>query len=1002
MPDLPTGTVTFLFTDIEGSTALLQYLGDTRYAEALAQHRDLLRTAFEEGGGHEVDTQGDAFFVAFGRARDAVSTALAAQLALTAHPWAEGAPVRVRMGLHTGEPILAGGGYVGLDVHRAARMAAAGWGGQILLSQATRDAIEHDLQESVTLRDLGEHRLKDLQYREQIFMLVHPDLPTDFPPLRSLETLPNNLPRQLTSFIGREREMAEVKRMLTTTRLLTLSGAGGSGKTRLALQVAAELLEEFTNGVWLVELAALSDPALVPQAVVSALGLREEPGRPLLTTLTDYLRSKTLLLVLDNCEHLVAACAQLAEALLRVSPNLRILATTREVLGIAGETVWRVPSLSLPDLRRLPAFEQLTQYEAVRLFVERAMISRPEFALTSASAPSVAQVVHRLDGIPLAIELAAARVKVLSVDQIAGRLDDRFRLLTTGSRTALPRQQTLRAAIDWSYDLLSQQERTLLRRLSVFAGSWTLEAAETICAGDGVEEPDVLDLLMQLVDKSLVMMEEREGKVRYRLLETLRQYGGEKLLESGEPAAVRGRHRDWYLGLAERAEPELQGRHQEVWLERLETEHDNLRAGLEWSKTEAGGAEVEARLAGALHRFWLMRGYLSEGRDWLEGAVSRSNGAPAPARAKALYGGSALAFYQGEYGRAVALSQESLAVYRQLGDRLGVALSLNILGGVTRNQGDHARATALFEESLALSRQSDHKWALAETLNALGIVARRQGDYGRATALGEESLVLWRDLGDKRGLAASLSHLGIVARYQGNYERARTLHEEGLALRRELGDKADLATSLGSLGTVAMNLGDYERAGELFEESLTLCRELGNKIGTAAALGNLGVLAHRQGDDHRAAGVLQESLALWRELGDRQAVATALTVLGMVAHALGDYERAAALYRESLVLYRELKDKLGIAQSLGWLARSVGTQGRPAPAARLFGAAEALREAIGAPLPPADRADYDRSVAAVRVLLDEEAFKAAWAQGRAMTLEEAMNEALRTEDEDLP
>jgi len=574
MPDLPTGTVTFLFTDIEGSTALLQYLGDRRYADVLGEQRRLLRAAFQAGGGHEVDTQGDAFFVAFRRGQDAVATAAAAQRAITTHPWPDSAPVRVRMGLHTGEPTLVAGGYVGLDVHRAARIGSAGWGGQILLSQATHDAVTDNLPPGVSLRDLGEHRFKDLQRREQIFQLLHPDLPADFPPLRSLDALPNNLPRQLTSFIGREREMAEVKRLLTTTRLLTLTGSGGCGKTRLALQVAADLVEEFANGVWLVELAALTDPALVPQAVASALGVREEPGRPLLATLSDYLKAKRLLLLLDNCEHLVAACAYLAEALLRACPHLRILATSREALNIAGETVWRVPSLSLPDLLHLPSVEHLTQYEAVRLFIERALISRPDFVLTSQGAPSVAQVCHRLDGIPLAIELAAARVKVLSVEQIAARLDNRFRLLTSGSRTALPRQKTLRAAIDWSYDLLSETERMVLRRLSVFAGGWTLEAAEAICVGEGIEWHEVLDPLMQLVDKSLVMMEEQGGTVRYRLLETVRQYGRDKLPASGEADVVRGRHRDWYLALAERAEPELLGSNQAVWLERLETEHD--------------------------------------------------------------------------------------------------------------------------------------------------------------------------------------------------------------------------------------------------------------------------------------------------------------------------------------------------------------------------------------------------------------------------------------------
>ncbi len=559
MPDLLTGTVTFLFTNIEGSTELLQRLDDRRYGEVLAEHQRLLRAAFQEEGGQEMDTQGDAFFVAFPRASNAVAAAVAAQLAITAHPWPEGVQVRVCIGLHTGEATIADSRYVGLNVHRAARICAAGWGGQILVSRATRDVVTHDLPPGVILRGLGEHRLKDLQRLEEIFQLLHPDLPTDFPPLRSLDVLPNNLPHQVTSFIGREWEMAEVKRLLPTTRLLTLTGPGGCGKTRLALQVAADLLEEFANGVWLAELAALSDSALVPQAVASALGVREEPGRSLLATLADYLQPKQLLLVLDNCERLIGACAPLAAALLRACPSLKILALSWEVLGIAEEVTYHVPALSLPDLRRLPSLEHLTQYEAVRLFIERAADALPTFAVTNQNARAVAQVCYRLDGIPLAIELAAARVKVLSVDQIAGRLDDRFRLLTSGSRAAPPRLQTLRATMDWGYDLLSEKERMVLRRLAVFAGGWTLAAAEAVCAGDRVEGFEVLDLLTRLVNKSLVSAEEQGEETHYRMLETVRQYAREKLLESGEADVVRGRHRDWDQRMAERADPELHG-----------------------------------------------------------------------------------------------------------------------------------------------------------------------------------------------------------------------------------------------------------------------------------------------------------------------------------------------------------------------------------------------------------------------------------------------------------
>lgn len=478
---LPTGTVTFLFTDIEGSSKLWDAHPEQMQA-TVARHDQILREAIAGHNGITFKTVGDAFCVSFSVAADALDTALRAQRALFAEPWPEDVGIRVRMALHTGTADERDGDYFGPALNRVARLLAAGHGGQTLVSQTVRDLTLDTLPPDAALRDLGAKRLRDLQRPEQVFQLLHPDLPSEFAPLRTLDVLPNNLPRQVTSFVGREREIAEVRRLLGTTRLLTLTGSGGAGKTRLSLQVAADLLDEYADGVWLTELASLSGPALVPQSVASALGVREEPGRALVETLTDWLKSRTLLLLLDNCEHLLTACAQLADTLLKACPNLHILASSREGLGIAGETTYRIPSLSLPDAKEAATPESLSQYESVRLFIERAVAASPSFQVTNQNAPAVAQLCVRLDGIPLAIELAAARIRALSVDQIAQRLNDRFRLLTGGSRTALPRQQTLRALIDWSYDLLSDEEKTLLRRLSVFAGGWTLEAAEAVCA----------------------------------------------------------------------------------------------------------------------------------------------------------------------------------------------------------------------------------------------------------------------------------------------------------------------------------------------------------------------------------------------------------------------------------------------------------------------------------------------------------------------------------------
>ena len=983
----PTGIVTFLFTDIEGSTRLLQQLGES-YADVLAQQRKLLRAAFNERGGHEIDTAGDGLFVAFHRATQAVEAAIEAQRAIASHSWPENAPVRVRMGLHTGEAVLTSEGYIGLDVHRAARICSAGHGGQILLSQTMRDLVENDLLEGMSLRNLGEHRLKDLQHPEQVSQLVTSDLPADFPSLKSLDTLPNNLPLQLTSFIGREKEIAEVNQLFTNTRLLTLTGSGGCGKTRLGLQVVADLLEEFPDGVWVVELAPLSDPSLVTQEVASTLGIREESdelltGSPLiggrspgvishpsgvdslLNRLTDYLKSKQILLFLDNCEHLIEACIKLVDVLLHSCPNLKILVASREALGIAGESTYRVPSLSLPDPKNLPPVEEglvsaLNTFESVRLFTDRVLAGVSTFTVTDDNAPAVAQICYRLDGIPLAIELAAARVKVLSVEQITKRLGDRFRLLTGGSRTALPRQQTLRATIDWSYNQLEKKERVLFNRTSVFMGGWTLEAVETICSNERIEEYEVLDTLTSLVEKSLLVAEERKGEQRYILLETVRQYGRDKLLESGEAEGLRDRHLEWYLSLAERAQPELRGPDQGVWLDRLELEQDNMRMALEWSFTEEGNLETGLRLADALLRFWIARGvvYLGEWDRWFERALEKSRDESASVRAKVLlFGGRGITIFQEDYERAEPLLEGSLTLYRELGDKKGIADSLKWLGFLAqKGQSDYERGAALLEESLALYREMGNEEDISGTLGLLAGVALKLGDFGRAAALWDERLALAREVGDKRGVATSLTGLGMVVLVQGDYDRAEALSKESLSLARELRDKKTTAGSLQYLGIIA---------------------------------------AYYREDFGRAAALLEQSLSLRRELGKKWAIPILLNCLGFVALSQGNYGRAEMSYKESLSQYQEKRDERGIGLSLKGLAFVAGAQGEVERGARLFGAAEALREAPGFPLPPYDHPEYDRREAAVRAEMGEKAFEVAWAEGRKMSLEEAVALALK-------
>jgi predicted ATPase/class 3 adenylate cyclase len=826
----PTGTVTFLFTDIEGSTKLWEAHPEEMRV-ALARHDALMREAIVSTHGHVFKTVGDAFCAAFAMAPDAVSAALKVQTALNTEPWPEETPIKVRMALHTGTVETRDGDYFGPPLNRVARLLPIGYGGQTLLSQTTYLLSRDSLPDAVSLRDLGAHRLKDLALSELVYELQDPDLPCDFPPLKSLSTHPNNLPQRLTNLIGREKEIAEIDAMLVRTRLLTLTGSGGSGKTRLCLQTAAESLERFPDGAWFVELASLSATGLVPQTVATVLGVTEEPGKPIIQTLTEHLKHKRLLLLLDNCEHLLDACARVADTLVHQCPGVQILASSREALGIEGEQTYRVPSLSIPDRKQAQTPQTLSTYESVKLFIDRALLVRAGFQVTNQNAPALASVCCHLDGIPLAIELAAARMRSLSVEEIDGRLDHRFRLLTGRSRTALPRHRTLRALIDWSYDLLNEREQRLLQRLSVFVGGWTLAAAEQICTGEGVEDREALDLLTSLADKSLVVVaEQNDGHSRYGLLETVRQYARERLLESGGGEALWERHRDYFLALAEEAAPKLDGPEQTERLRRLEEEHENLRAGLEWSLVEAGSGGG-LRLCGALQRFWWTRGHLTEGREWCARALGKAGVEErTPERAKALNAAGVLAYYQGDYPAARGRHEESLAIKRELGDRSGVAASLLNLGNVAHGQGDFASARALLEESLAIRRELGDRRGIAWSLNNLGNVTLDQGDFASARTLFEECLPISRELGDRGNIAISLGNLGEVTHGQGDYPAALALYKESLAIRRELGDQWGVAWSLEGLAAVVAALGGSLPAARIWGAADRLRGEIGSPL----------------------------------------------------------------------------------------------------------------------------------------------------------------------------
>jgi predicted ATPase/class 3 adenylate cyclase len=930
MSNLPTGTVTFLFTDIEGSTKRWE-LYPQQMRSALSRHDTLLREAIESSGGYIFKTMGDAFCAAFASPHDALGAALSLQRSLANEEWPiEIGGMRVRAALHTGVVDEQGGDYFGQPVNRVARLLSTGHGGQTLLSDSTYELVRDNLP-TVQLSDLGEHRLKDLIRPEHVYQVVAVGLPAMFPLLKTLDNRPNNLPVQPTLLVGRENEVAEVVALLRRegARLVTLAGTGGTGKTRLSLQVAAEMLDQLSDGVWFVELSALTDHNLVLPTIAGVLGVKETSGQPLIETLKGYLKEKEVLLVLDNFEQVVDAALHITQ-LLAACPKLKILVTSRVPLRLRGEKEYPVPPLLLPDHRpgHLPPLERLTQYDSVRLFIERASDIKTDFKVTNESAPAVAEICVRVDGLPLAIELAAARVRLFTPEALLSRLSSRLNVLTGGARDLPARQQTLRGAIDWSYDLLDDGEKQLFRRLAVFIGGSTPEAIEAVCNADRDLQIDVLEGVESLVTKSLLRQDAgSNGEPRFMMLETIHEYAREKVEEIGETEGLRREHALYFMKLCEEADIQFRGANLPEWLDKIQSEQDNIRALLQWAlEAENGDLETGMRTAGSLSRFWGKRGNWQEGRNWLTRLLMSDSGMSSDMQFS-----------------AISSMQQSRTIGRA---------------------------------------------------KALGAAASFQGERELALSLATDALTLARELDFKQGIADGLHGLGYYLHIAGNLEECLPFYRESLDISRQLHDYQGMTNNLARLGDVAAEREDYVSAKALYEEALSLNRRVGNKSGISACLSGLGEMARLQGDHESAEGYYEQALGIGREIRSRNTILDLVGNLGHVRLHRGDVQAAYDLFSEGLRLAEQQGAWDYVDNYFIGMAGVQAYRQQPRTAATLFGVVDQLKEAAGIPIQPADRQEYEHYLAVASVQLDPNTWNTLWMEGRAMSMEQALAYAL--------
>ena len=907
MNNRPSGIVTFLFTDIEGSTRLAQDY-PSRLQSALERHHEILKSAIESNNGFVFEIIGDAFCCAFSKAEDAVKSAVSAQLNLYTENWNDAA-IRVRIGIHSGEAEWNGHRYMGyITLARSARVMSSAYGEQIIISNNTYDLVKDKFDSvsdlNISFRDLGERRLKDVIQPIRLYQIMSPGLRAEFPPLKTLDARPNNLPVQLTSFIGREAEIKKVKDLIKQTHLLTLTGPGGGGKTRLALQIAADIIDDFSNGIWFIELAAVSDPGLPSLTLMKVLKLKEEQDKTPEEILCDYLKDRETLLILDNCEQIIDASAALAETLLSRCPKLKILATSREAFRCRGEKTFSVLSLDIPDPNEKMSTEKLEQYEAVRLFIERALTADSDFKVNNENAPAVAQICYQLDGIPLAIELAAARIKILSVEKINEKLSDRFSFLTEGKRTALPRQQTLKAMVDWSYELLSGKEKLLLKRLSVFSDGWTLEAAEDICSDSILRKSEILDLLSQLTDKSLIIALNRIH--RYKMLETIRQYAEEKLTssenadEKNELDNIMLKHMDFYTVFAEKARENIEGESQKEWMEKIEYDTFNFKVAI-MNSIVRNKAENGLRIAISLARYWEIRGYNSEAKNYFEELMNAEKDVKPEIKANA---------------------------YQWMGSFEWIT-------------GNYERSKSFYGSSLSLNKEAGNKKGVGILLNNLGLIANATGEYEKAKSMSEESCRYFKEINDERLIADSLLNLGAPLINLREIEYAENVFNECLIMYRKLRDSRGIALALTNLGSLAGMKSDFSKAMEYLNESLSIQRDLKDNRAMAVTLENIGSIEGNTGKYSEAVFHITESIKIYSELGNKKGLAGAINALGFVKYSTGQTDESTNLHLESLKMSKELKNLRGIKYSSIGLAESE-CQTDPVKAAKLLGSASRL------------------------------------------------------------